>query len=138
MQLGVIGNVLKTFHWLKIYKLESEIESLNKGHMEVISMDDVIEFVTTTETVNEIGDAIETPNYRQVFANKKSVRQTEFYQAAAKGLKPEIMFEVWTLEYQGEEKFRHNEKLYNIIRTYDRPDEMTEIVGTGLVNGGDS
>lgn len=83
---------------------------------------------------NELGDRIEVPGQtRQVFSNKKSVRQSEFYQAQATGLKPEIMFEVRTIEYQDESKLSFNNKEYTIIRAFDKG-EITEIVCSGLVN----
>jgi SPP1 family predicted phage head-tail adaptor len=84
---------------------------------------------------NDIGDTIEFPsNPRQVFANRKSISQTEFYQAAATGLKPEIKFEVRTIEYQGERLLEFNNRDYTILRTYDKNGEITELVCSGLVN----
>jgi SPP1 family predicted phage head-tail adaptor len=85
---------------------------------------------------NDMGDSIEIPSEpKQVFANKKSIGQSEFYQAAATGLKPELKFEVRTSEYQGEQKLSFNEKEYRIIRSYDKNGEITELVCSGLVNG---
>jgi SPP1 family predicted phage head-tail adaptor len=98
---------------------------------------DVIELVgVTTFDENEVGDQIEVPGeIRQVFANKKSIRQSEFYQAAAIGLRPEIMFEVRTIEYQEEKTLLFNGKEYSIVRAFDKNGEITEIVCSGLVNG---
>lgn len=67
------------------------------------------------------------------YANKKSVRQSEFYQADANGLKPEKMFEVRTGEYNDEDYLRHSEKDYHIIRTFEKGD-TTEIICEGWVN----
>jgi len=39
---------------------------------------DVIDLVSVEKRKNDIGDAISTPVTRQVFANKKDVRQSEF------------------------------------------------------------
>jgi len=94
---------------------------------------DVIKLISITPGGNEIGDPIEISTERQVFANKKSIRQNEFYQAAASGLKPEIMFEIRSVEYQGEKKLEHETKEYNIIRTFDKG-EITELICSGLVN----
>jgi SPP1 family predicted phage head-tail adaptor len=95
---------------------------------------DVISLVSEEETENELGDVIPVKISKQVFANKKSIRQNEFYQAAVAGLRPEIMFEIRTSEYQGEPKVAFNGKEYTIIRTYDKNGEITELVCSGLVN----
>jgi SPP1 family predicted phage head-tail adaptor len=94
------------------------------------SLDDVLEFITFTETRNNLGDVITEPAYRRVFADKKSIRQSEFYAAQSSGLKPEVMFVVWSLDYQGEEHFRHNNRKYKVVRTFETNNEQMEIVGT--------
>lgn len=95
---------------------------------------DVVELVDITYTTNDIGDAIQQETKRQVFANKKSIRQSEFYQAQATGLRPELMFEIRTEEYQGEPSLEYEGKQYNILRTYDKNGEIIELVCGGLVN----
>ena len=95
---------------------------------------DVISLITVTTTENELGDTIEVSTERQVFADKQSVRQSEFYQAAATGLRPELMFVVRTIEYNGETKLKYNGKEYSIIRTYDKDGELTELICQGTVN----
>lgn len=95
---------------------------------------EVIKLISTTTTENELGDTIEVSTERQVFADKQSVRQSEFYQAAATGLRPELMFVVRTIEYNGETKLKYNGKEYSIIRTYDKDGELTELVCQGVVN----
>lgn len=98
---------------------------------------DVVYFDTSpTVTENDLGDVIETPGVpRAVFANKKSVTQTEFYQAAATGLRPELKFEVRVIEYNKESTLSYEEKTYSIIRTYEVDSEKIELVCSGLVNG---
>ncbi len=95
---------------------------------------DVIELISITTTENDLGDVIEVPTERQVFADKQSVRQSEFYQAAATGLRPELMFVVRTIDYDNEPKLKYNGKEYTIIRTYDKDGELTELVCQGVVN----
>jgi SPP1 family predicted phage head-tail adaptor len=94
---------------------------------------DVVGLISVTYTENDIGDQIETETSRQVFANKKSIRQTEFYQAAQTDLRPELMFEVRTIEYEGESKLSYNNKDYTIIRTYEKDSELIELVCSGVV-----
>lgn len=95
---------------------------------------DVVKLISVTTTENDMGDIIETPVERQIFADKQSVRQSEFYQAAATGLKPELMFVVRSIDYNQEPKLKHGDKTYTIIRTYDKDGELTELVCQGVVN----
>lgn len=95
---------------------------------------DIIKLISITYTENSIGDIIEQKVKRDVFANKKSVRQSEFYQSMATGLRPEIMFEVRSVEYANEKKLEFNNKEYSIIREYSKNGEITELICQGLVN----
>ena len=95
---------------------------------------EVIRLISTTTTENDMGDIIETYNEREVYADKQSIRQSEFYQAAATGLRPELMFVVRSIDYNQEPKLKHGDKTYTIIRTYDKDGELTELVCQGVVN----
>lgn len=97
--------------------------------------DQVIYLISVTTAVNDMGDTIETKTKRLVFGEKKSIRQSEFYQAQATGLRPELAFAVWTREYAGEGKLEHNGKEYNIIRIFEPNSEDTELTCQGIVNG---
>jgi SPP1 family predicted phage head-tail adaptor len=98
---------------------------------------DVVQLVRLDYLNDEYGDQQYIRLPITVFANKKSVRQSEFYQALATGLKPEIMFEVRSLEYTGQENLIYNLKEYVIIRTHSKNDEITELVCSGLVVKGE-
>lgn len=86
--------------------------------------DDVITLKKETNTVNEYGDTVKTFTSRNVFAEVKSISQTEFYQAQAVGLKPEIKFLIADFaDYQDEKilsycPFGGEEEDYTILRTY--------------------
>jgi len=86
---------------------------------------DVIELGNATETLI-LGEIAITYTWRTVYANKKGVRQSEFYQASVTGLKPEMVFEIRSEEYNNDERLKHNDTDYAIIRTYDRG-EFTEL-----------
>ncbi|MEK3855940.1 phage head closure protein [Cytobacillus sp. FSL H8-0458] len=103
-----------------------------------MAFNEVIELISITSSENELGDPIEISVPRDVFANKKSISQTEFYQAQTTGLRPEIKFEIWSMDYQDEPKFSFNNKTYTIIRTFEKDNELIELVGSGTVNKGDS
>ena len=94
---------------------------------------EVIQLISITYTENAMGDMIETKVEKQVFANKKSIRQSEFYQAASTGLKPELMFEVRSIEYDRQPKLKHDNKEYNIIREFTKNGEISELICEGMV-----
>jgi SPP1 family predicted phage head-tail adaptor len=95
---------------------------------------DVIELVNVTESINDMGDIVNSQTTRTVFANKKSIRQSEFYQAFATGLKPELMFQIRQADYNHEPKLIFNSKTFQIIRVFSKNDEIIELVCEGLVN----
>lgn len=85
---------------------------------------EIIKLMTETETTDVYGDAVKTFTERQVFAEVRSISQTEFYQAQAVGLKPEIKFVIADfLDYKGEQllkytPFGETEQTYEVLRTY--------------------
>ena len=94
---------------------------------------DIAELISVVYTSNEIGDTIEVASFRQVYVNKKSVRQSEYYQAMSTGLKPEIMLEVRTIDYEDEKEIKFNDRKYRIIRAYDKNGEITELVCEAVI-----
>ncbi len=96
---------------------------------------DVVTLIGTTKTtVDDYGDVTETTEETTVFADKQSIRQSEFYQAAATGLRPELMFSIRSMDYNNEKKLKYNNKEYIVIRAYDKDGEFTELVCQGVVN----
>ena len=96
--------------------------------------DDVLELIEINYSQNEIGDTIEVKTYTEIFATRKSIRQSEFYQAQSTGLKPEIAFEINSFEYNEETHVRYNNKEYKVLRTYQKSIDKLEIVLEGVVN----
>lgn len=92
---------------------------------------DVIDLSTVTTTYDDYGSPVDTEVWNTVFANKKSIRQSEFYQAHAVGLKPEIIFEIREVEYTNANKARYggvDGVVYHIIRTFSKNGEVLELV----------
>jgi len=89
---------------------------------------EVVKLLTIVIETNEYNEQIETYVEREVFANKKSIRQTEFYQALAAGMKPELMFEIRSIDYNGEIRLKYADKIYDITRTFDRSGEVVELI----------
>lgn len=88
---------------------------------------DVLELITVTPATDSEGLPAPVKSYRKVFANAKSVRASEFYQAAAVNLRPAIVFEMMAIDYQAEQVLRFNNREYSIIRTYMTGPDRIEI-----------
>lgn len=84
-----------------------------------------------TETFDKFNRPKKTYTETFVYCNKKSVRGVEFYQAQAQGITPELLIEV--KEYNNEDHFRFNGKLYRIIRSYSRNNETYELTLTSTL-----
>lgn len=104
---------------------------------------DVIFLISTQKTKNKVGDLIEERIKTMRFAKVKSIGQSEFYQAQAQGMKPEIKFVFADyLDYDNQEEVVYNNFVYKVLRTYRQGNEM-EIVCYGgvrleVVENGDS
>jgi len=77
---------------------------------------DVIKLISVTFTTDDIGNQIAEEDEREIFANMFSISATEYYNAALTGLRPSLMFEIYTFEYNGETRLEYEGKTYNIIR----------------------
>lgn len=98
---------------------------------------EVINLISVTSGTNSIGDPIKIlVESNDIFADKQSIRQSEFYQAAAVGMKPELTFVIRTCEYNDEPMLKFNLKTYNITRTYEKDSEFIELICQGVVNNG--
>lgn len=84
--------------------------------------------------VNEIGEPVFSETVKRVYGIKKAVRQSEFYQAAAQGFKPEIVVEVNSFEYNNENICELENQRFRIYRSYPlEKSERTELYLTQLV-----
>lgn len=83
------------------------------------------------------GNPLYTETSRTVFATKKAVRQTEYFQAAALGFKPEVVLEVHSFDYCNEEFCELDGERFRIYRVYPvGKTERVELYLTAIV--GDS
>ncbi len=80
------------------------------------------------------GEPIQDITWTEVYANKRSVRQSEYYEAANLGLKPELVFEVNSFEYDVHEKIQYDGKTFEILRAYEKG-EIVELTVGGAVDG---
>lgn len=94
---------------------------------------EIIDLVSEVPVTNEYGDTIQTETTQTVFADKQSIRQNEFYQAMATGLKPELKFVIRLIDYNNQSLLLYDNKRYNIIRTYDVDGEQIELTCQGII-----
>lgn len=95
----------------------------------------VIYLISAAITDDTIGNQIETLTERKVFANEFSVSSGEFYNAALTGLRPGKAFEIYVFEYLGEDRMKHNNATYRIIRTQGKGEKIT-LVGERVAADG--
>ena len=99
---------------------------------------EVIKLIAEEESIDEYGDTVVVRSERIVFAQLKSIGQSEFYQAQAVGIKPEIKFVIADyLDYQNEEVLKYAdisgvENEYRIIRTYRQNNTLELICKRGV------
>lgn len=77
--------------------------------------------------MNDIITLVSDSGRRDVFAELRSISQTEHYQAAAVDYHPEYKFVIDYLDYQAETLVEHEGTLYRVVRTF-RAGQALEIV----------
>lgn len=102
---------------------------------------EVIKLVSQVKSVDAYGDIQVSETEREVFAELKSITQSEFYQAQAVGMRPELKFVIADyLDYAGEQIIRYKdyatnkEETYSVIRTYRNGNALEIVVRRGVEN----
>ncbi len=97
-----------------------------------------IKLVSITVTDDDIGNQIPVETVTEIWAEETGVRQSEFYNAAVTGLRPEKTFIIWANEYTGQVKVECNSVKYKVIRTYINPakSEMVELICEKVIADG--
>lgn len=85
---------------------------------------------------DDIGNQISIEKKKEIFCNVKSVSKNEFYNAAATGLKPSLVFIIHSYEYENEEKVEFEGTIYNVIRTYIVNSEQLELTCEKVTGNG--
>lgn len=100
---------------------------------------EVIKLISEVTAVNEYGDMVKSYSEKTVFADLKSIGQSEFYQAQANGLKPEIKFVLADcLDYTNEKIIKYQgfndveEETYTVIRTYRSGNSLELVCKRGV------
>lgn len=106
---------------------------------------EIIYLVTKTVDKNKVGDSITKEERKMRFAKLKGIGQSEFYQAQAQGLKPELKFVLADVfDYEGQKEVIYNNFRYKVLRTYkaENTNEIEVVCYGGIrlesVENGDS
>jgi len=87
-----------------------------------------------TGKVDEYGDPVYELEMTQLFAKKKSISQTEFYQAQTSDYKPEIKFKIPDYEdYERQKYLIYGDTKFKILKTYQTEENELEITCYGGV-----
>lgn len=105
-----------------------------------MNFDTIVKLIKRGEAgTDEYGNVTYVEQETIVFAEKKAVRQSEFFQAAAAGFKPEIVVVVHSFEYHNEELCELEGERFKIYRSYPIGNtERTELYLTAIVGDTDA
>lgn len=88
-------------------------------------MSEVLTLIQRTQGADDYGDPVITETRREVLAEPLSVGQSEFYQAQAAGLKPELKLKLADyLDYEGEALVEYQGERFKVLRTYRTGQEL--------------
>lgn len=90
--------------------------------------EDVIAYlIGYTVTLNDYKQEVTTETRSQIFAKKKSVSRTEFYNGGKAGLQPEFRLKTAVIDYNGELEVELDGVRYGIYRTYNASADYIEL-----------
>lgn len=91
-------------------------------------MTDVIAYLLgKTITMNQLKQEVEVDTRTEIFAQKESISQSEFYKGGEAGLKPEFRLKTAIIDYNGEREVELDDKKYGIYRTYEPDQDYIEL-----------
>lgn len=67
------------------------------------------------------------------YCDEKSIGQSEFYQSAAVGFKPEIKLETRLIDLTDVTHIEYNNVIYKILRTYKKEDSIELVLSSTVV-----
>ena len=88
-------------------------------------MSELLTLIQQTTGADDYGDPTVSETSREVFGRLGSIGQSEFYQAHAVGLKPEIKFILADyLDYEKETLVEYLGQRYRVLRTFRNGQEL--------------
>lgn len=88
---------------------------------------EVIKLIKVTHVKDKYGVNRKTETAREIFCNVGSVTQSEFFQGAQSGLKPEYRFTLFLYDYEDETLVEYKGVRYSVYRTYRGATDMMEL-----------
>lgn len=89
-------------------------------------MNDIVYLVTKKYEEDDIGQDISVRTEQEVFCEILSISQSEFFEAAQSGLKPQYKIKLWEAEYGGQTEVRIGDDYFTVYRNYT-VNGMTEL-----------
>ena len=91
-------------------------------------MTDVIAYLLGKAiTMNQLKQEVEVDTRTEIFAQKESISQSEFYKGGEAGLKPDFRLITAIIDYNGEREVELDSEKYGIYRTYERDEDYIEL-----------
>lgn len=94
---------------------------------------EVLELIKMVSDIDENGFEVHSEIKTEVFADKKSIRATEYYEAERLGYKLSLMFIIKPYEYDNQEYLYYENQKYKIERTYQKDTENLELICSKVV-----
>ncbi|WP_419720637.1 phage head closure protein [Kurthia gibsonii] len=84
----------------------------------------LISLISIGTTKDDLMQDIETEILKEVFAEKRSISQQEFFNAGQTDIKPTKCFVIYAHEYNDERFLIYENKKYSIYRTYEKDEDI--------------
>ena len=83
--------------------------------------------IRVSHTQDAIGQQVPEEIKREIFCEVSGIRQSEWFNAGQRGLKPELMLTVFCDDYEGESLIEVDGVRYGIYRTYPAKNDRMEL-----------
>lgn len=90
-------------------------------------METIVKLISAEYTENELKQQVSNEKVRNVFGSVRSVGANEFFKAGHTGLKPKLVVEIRSFEYDGEMLVEVHGKRYTVYRNYVNRNENIEL-----------
>ena len=88
---------------------------------------EIIELVAIQSGISNAGYPTEIESKKEAFADLKSVRRSEFYEALNQGMRLVVAFHVRCSDYENEKYVDYNGHRYRVERSYTKDGEIIEL-----------